>query len=173
MKDKIVIIVNGQGGAGKDTLCRYFCDYYDGEITSAITPFIPIAEAAGYTGGKSDHDRKFLSDLQDVVDDYIALSIDWIDDELDRFSKNDKSVLFFVIRKPEHITYARKTARSFGLRATTLVIRRKAIERDFGNNADDRVLEYPYEYAFDNDTPIEVSHPDFVTFIKIITDEVV
>lgn len=172
MKDKIVIVVNGQGGVGKDTLCRYFCTYYDGEIISAITPLLPIATSLGWSGGKSDKDRKFLSDLQDVADEYGQFTKRYLEKELERFSSNDKSVLFVVARKYDQIDWCRKEARSFGLRSTTLVIRRAAVEREFGNNADDGVLEYPYEYAFDNDSPIEIAHPDFVTLIKLITDEI-
>lgn len=174
MNNKIVIIVNGQGGVGKDTLCGYFCRYYDGEMISAITPTLTIATNLGYKGGKSDADRKFLSDLQDILDGYFNTTRTYLEEELDRFSKNDKTVLFAVIRKSKDIAWYKQTAREYGIKSTTLVIRRESVEReDYGNDADDLVLEYPYDYAFFNNDPIEVAHPNFVTMIKLMTDEVI
>ena len=63
---KIVIIINGNGGAGKDTLCDFAGEVYDTMNISAITPIKEIAKANGWNGEKDAKSRKFLADLKQI-----------------------------------------------------------------------------------------------------------
>ena len=45
--EKIVIIINGVGGAGKDTLCDLASKHYKVKNISAITPIKEIAQKCG------------------------------------------------------------------------------------------------------------------------------
>ena len=50
--EKIVIIINGLGGAGKDTLCDLVAKHYKVRNVSAITPIKNIAQKYGWNGEK-------------------------------------------------------------------------------------------------------------------------
>ena len=65
--DKTVIIINGSGGVGKDTLCEFAMKKYRCMNTSAITPVKEMAAMAGWRGEKTDAARKFLSDLKQLT----------------------------------------------------------------------------------------------------------
>ena len=56
---KIVIIINGNGGAGKDTLCDFAGEVYDTMNISAITPIKEIAKANGWNGEKMQSPENF------------------------------------------------------------------------------------------------------------------
>ena len=42
--NKIVIIINGRGGVGKDTLCDFAAKHYKVENISSITPIKDLAK---------------------------------------------------------------------------------------------------------------------------------
>ena len=62
--EKIVVIINGKGGVGKDTLCDALSSKYTVRNVSSITPIKEIAQLGGWQGGKQNKDRKFLADLK-------------------------------------------------------------------------------------------------------------
>lgn len=170
--NKIVIIVNGKGGVGKDTLCGYFCKYYNGRIVSSIAPIKKLAKRLGWKGGKEPKDRKFLSDLKFIMDEYKNTSMSYLLDNLRSFAKEDRAILFVMIREPDNIETFKKYVEQSGIRATTLLIRRSTVSKKFGNVADDEAENYAYDYIFDNDGSIAQGHNDFVIMVKAITDEV-
>ena len=60
LKKKIVIIINGKGGAGKDTVCEITSKFFKVRNISAITPIKEIAANFGWNGEKDNKSRKFL-----------------------------------------------------------------------------------------------------------------
>ena len=68
--NKIVIIINGRGGVGKDTLCDFAAKHYKVENISSITPIKDLAKLCGWGGEKNEKSRKFLSDLKQLLIDY-------------------------------------------------------------------------------------------------------
>ena len=64
---KIVIIINGNGGAGKDTLCDFAGEVYDTMNISAITPIKEIAKANGWNGEKDAKSRMNMRNLKKVL----------------------------------------------------------------------------------------------------------
>ena len=166
MLDKTIIIVNGQGGVGKDTLCKYFCNYYNGMIASSITPIKQKAKRLGWKEKKEDSDRAFLSDLKILLNKYFNDVDNYILHIVDTFVKGEKKVLFLMVREPDDIDRYKAIFTEKGIRTKTLLIRREAVQREFGNMADDGVFDYGYDYIFDNDNPIEMAHNDFVILIK-------
>ena len=70
--EKTVIVINGAGGVGKDTLCEFAEKHFRVMNISSITPIKEIAAMCGWGGEKTDKARKFLSDLK-------ALSIEYND----------------------------------------------------------------------------------------------
>lgn len=67
---KIVIIINGNGGVGKDTLCDFAAEKYKVTNVSAITPIREIAFQHGWKGEKTPKSRKFLADLKRIFVEY-------------------------------------------------------------------------------------------------------
>ena len=64
--DKIVVIVNGCGGVGKDTFCDLVGKYINCITVSSVHPIKESARHAGWNGEEDDKSRKFLSDLKDA-----------------------------------------------------------------------------------------------------------
>ena len=68
---KRVIITNGYARSGKDEFAKILNDYIGVAKYSSIDCVRNGASEAGwYSGGKSDKDRKFLSDLKKLLTDY-------------------------------------------------------------------------------------------------------
>lgn len=166
MKDKTIIIVNGQGGVGKTTLCTYFCKYYNGMIISMITPIKQKAKRLGWKGDKTDSDRAFLNELKILLNKYFSECDNYIRKMVKTFDDGQKKVLFIEMREPDDIDRFKKEFADQGFNVKTVLVKRKAAEKKFGNAADDGVFDYFYDYIFDNDEPIEASHNSFVIMIK-------
>ena len=47
---KLTIVINGKGGVGKDTLCRFAAERYKTRNISSITPIKELAAACGWQG---------------------------------------------------------------------------------------------------------------------------
>ena len=48
--DKLVVIINGSGGVGKDTVCEAAAAFWKTRNISSITPILQVARAAGWDG---------------------------------------------------------------------------------------------------------------------------
>ena len=61
-----IFIINGSGGCGKDTFVELFSKHYGPDKVwnySSVDKVKRIAKEIGWTGAKTEKDRKFLSDL--------------------------------------------------------------------------------------------------------------
>ena len=171
-KPKLVIIVNGQGGVGKDTLCDYFIKCYPARKYSSIEPVKKLARSCKWDGSKSDRDRKFLSDLKVLLTEYNDLPFKYTIGAYENFLESDKAIWFVMVREPDEIEKLKRCIiDKYGGRCATLLIRRADILRQYGNMADDGVYDYHYDYIFDNYPPIEAAQYDFVCLIRNIEKE--
>ncbi|MFQ9126559.1 MAG: hypothetical protein ACLR4Z_06900 [Butyricicoccaceae bacterium] len=57
--DKLVVIINGSGGVGKDTVCEAAAVFWKTRSISSITPILQVARAAGWDGVKTPASRRF------------------------------------------------------------------------------------------------------------------
>ncbi len=149
---KTVIVINGRGGCGKDTICAIAGKYYPVMNISSITPIKEIAMKAGWDGEKDAKARKLLSNLKQVLTEYNDLPHKYIMDELDKFMKGDEKFLFIHIREPEEIERFVKDASG---KCNTISLLVKRITSDYsneklGNRSDDDVEKYEYDYTFIN-----------------------
>ena len=83
---KITIIINGKGGAGKDTMCEMAAKHFRTMNVSSIDPIKKIASQNGWNGEKDDKSRKFLADLKKIFTDYNDLPTEY-------FSINSEATL--------------------------------------------------------------------------------
>ena len=100
---KLTIVINGKGGVGKDTLCRFAAERYKTENVSSITPIKEIAALCGWQGEKTDRARKFLSDLKALTAEYNDFPTNYLVAQYRAFLASDGELLFVHIREPEEI----------------------------------------------------------------------
>jgi len=164
---KTVIVINGAGGVGKDTLCDFAAKSFKVKNISSITPIKEIAKRCGWDGRKDDKSRKFLADLKALCVDYNNYPTLWAKAQYDEFITSDEEIMFVHIREPEEIA---KFVESTGGAAKTLLIRggERTKRAAYGNAADDGVENYEYDYYFYNDKTLEEAEVSFVEFIKSI-----
>lgn len=165
---KLVIIINGKGSAGKDTLCGFAESKYKTMNISAITPIKDIAKENGWRGEKDPRSRKFLSDLKKTFIDYNDLPCRYLKEKYDDFLESNSQLLFVHIREAEEID---KFKNIVGPYCKTLLIRRDGLE-NWGNASDDEVENYSYDYIYENNTSLSEAESSFTTFLEKIFQEV-
>lgn len=157
-----VVIVNGAAGCGKSTfesICadivgKAFC-----ESRSTIDKVKEIACECQWNGLKTDRNRKFLSDLKDLLSEYndlpnrdvISYLHNW-EREIQYYHVGNKLHIFFIdAREPEQIQRLKEE-----LNAVTVLVRRTiAEEKPASNHADEHVLDYKYDWEIDNNGTLE------------------
>ena len=72
MNNKVVIIINGSGGVGKDTLCNITSRNFECLNISSVDEIKDIASlyTDWHSNIKEPKDRKFLSDLKNLFTNY-------------------------------------------------------------------------------------------------------
>lgn len=149
---KTVIIINGRGGVGKDTVCSIAADYYRVRNISSITPIVRIARYAGWDGTKTLAARKMLSQLKEVFTEFNDLSFTYCKKQYEEFLAGEDDILFVHIREPEEIA---RLQQAIGENCKTLLIRRDDPQGTvYGNRSDDQVEDYAYDLYFDNNIPL-------------------
>ncbi|MBQ7377203.1 MAG: hypothetical protein IJW71_02640 [Clostridia bacterium] len=166
--EKTVLVINGGGGVGKDTLCNMAARHFKVRNISSITPIKKLARIAGWNGEKTDAARKFLADLKALTVAFNDYPTNWIVEEFKRFQSGRDEILFVHIREPEEI--AKFVSATGGVAKTLLVRGGKRMEarrRDgYGNAADDGVENYAYDYYYVNEKPLYAAEKDFVRFLR-------
>ncbi len=170
--NKSIIIINGKGASGKDTLISKLQDYYkdiDGEGNimniSSIDPIKDIAaEYVHYRikfldntyefdpEVKDDHYRLFLSELKQAFTHWCNLPFEHtrLATKLFMNTANDR-ILFVHIREPEEIDKYKNYVESAYIEnkmigdltvRTLLITRDKTYLKVYGNESDDKVYTY-------------------------------
>lgn len=149
--NKQVIIINGTGGSGKDTFVE-FCSEF-AKVTN-ISSVDKVKEAAkilvGWNGEKDEKSRKLLVDLKQLSIDYNNSPTKYIQEEYDKFIKDNSEYMFIHIREIEEIEKIKKL-----LNAKTLLIRNPRVALITSNNSDGNVYNYNYDYIIENDGTLE------------------
>lgn len=165
---KKVIIINGKGGVGKDTICTIVGIYYNVLTISSIDPIKKIAFQNGWDGTKDEKSRRLLSELKRIFIEFNDLPTKYCVEKYHEFMNNDyHDILFVHIREPEEIDKFRKSVPE----AKTLLIRRDTEVGMWHNPSDDCVENYTYDYVYDNDKSLEEMEDDFMKRFKLIVGE--
>jgi hypothetical protein len=164
-KQKIVIVINGKAQTGKDTLCDFVINHYHAEKRSSITPILKIARENGWDGVKNNKSRKFLSDLKRTFIDFNNLPNKYLLEECDKFLKSNNDILFVHIRESDQIKDFLANVKD-GCQCCTLLVSNTMDDKSvlWGNDSDDNVDNYPYDYTYYNIKPLEETERDFLEF---------
>lgn len=168
--NKKIFIINGKGGSGKDTFVENVNKYVPTDNYSSIESIKQVAELLGWDGGKSDKDRKFLSDLKKLSSDYNDMPYTDILHYISYFLTsmyNEDELLFVHIREPKEIEKVRSFYENNGIYINTIYIHNnRLINKTYHNDADDNVVNYKYDYYVDNSGSIDDLDKEVREFIK-------
>ena len=162
IKYRPIIIINGKGGVGKDTLVDAIKSRYVVYTASAIDVIKKVAKIIGWNGDKDLKSRKFLSDLKMLSIEYNDYPTKYLLGEIESFVFSDAQVMFIHIREPEEIAKLKNEFDS----CITLLVRSKRVNYEFGNHSDDDVENYNYDYVYDNDCDLDKVRLDFIDFFE-------
>lgn len=158
-----VVVVNGRPESGKTTFeekCRELVNasstfWFDEnkkmivDVISTVDFIKQIAIECGWDGVKTPRNRKFLSDLKDLLTEWNDVPYQKILDHIEcmkKFGKKYDWILFVDCREPKEIQKLKER-----LNATTVLVRRLGDEvNKTSNHADANVFEYEYDYTIKN-----------------------
>ena len=165
--NKAVIVINGAGGVGKDTLCNLAAKHFKVKNISSVDPIKEIAKFCGWTGVKDDRARKFLHDLKTITAEYNDFPTNWALARFKEFMSGKNEILFVHIREPLEIEKFVKATDGF---AKTLLVRggERMHKSHYGNAADDCVENYEYDYYFMNDKTLAEAERGFTKLLSEI-----
>lgn len=154
-----VIVLNGQGGCGKDTFKNYIMQYnkeaygdaYPIFATSMIDRVKFIAKQAGWTGSKDTSDRNFLYQLKQLLTKYNDLPYQSVKSFIQRCNVNDNKTnyVFVDAREAKDID---RLKQDFDC---TVILITRYVDRPYGNAADDDVYNYIYDLVIGNHSTLE------------------
>lgn len=177
-----VVVINGRPGCGKTTFENFVYDicnfgavegFTTGrrlmvDICSTIDFVKDVAQYCGWDGAKTPKNRKFLSDLKDLLIHWNDVPLKKIECRAKVRALNDGDVdwiLFVDCREPSEIQKLKER-----LNATTVLIRRESVERnEISNRSDADVFNYSYNLTIYNNSDIihlENEAKKFIEYIK-------
>lgn len=160
---KQIFITNGMARCGKDTFAKLLNEIVPTLKYSSIDKVKEIAKLCGWNGGKSEKDRKFLSDLKLLTTEYSDMPFEAIKNKVNEFLNNNNfSIMLIDIREPEEIERAKNV---FG--AKTILIENNRVKFINSNMADANVFNYTYDYIIQNNGTLE----DFKENVKRFYEE--
>lgn len=163
--NKMVLIINGRGGCGKDTLVSFLSEKYKVQNESAIDPAKAAGRYLGYKGGKSDLDRRFLSELKALSIRYYDYPTKYLQQKYWEFMEGDNEILFLHIREKSEIEhFLGWSGRTF---TRTLLIRSGwTDDRIYGNPSDDQVESMTYDFVYVNPDGKHASKQAFLQYFE-------
>ena len=167
-----ILIVNGQPRVGKSTFVNFCLDELGcwGKEVSTVDFVKQLAKECGWNGTKTPENRKFLSDLKDLLTKWGDVPYKKVIKEKKLFEysysavniSTDDCFLFIHCREPEEI---QKFVDRIG--AQTVLIRRASVENDEqSNHADAEVFNFKYDYEIENNGDLKELKIKAIKFLK-------
>ena len=175
-----VVIVNGKPGVGKSEFerqCVAQCNLFHRtagfslgrdlwiDVTSTVDFVKEIALECGWDGTKTLENRKFLSDLKDLLTQWNNVPYKMIVNRANSLPSNMDWIMFVDCREPAEIQKLKE-----GLNATTMLVRRPGDEEtETSNHADAGVFNYEYDLTIENNSDIidlAKKAKDFIEYMR-------
>lgn len=168
-----VIVVNGYPRSGKDTFVN-FCKEKLGAfgVSVSTVDFVKyLAAQSGWDGTKTPKNRKFLSDLKDLLTEWNDVPWKKVEEVFESIKiecfqyglKDSDFFLFIHSREPKEIERFQK---EYG--ALTVLIDREEVEGKQSNHSDAEVMNFNYDYIINNDGTLEELEMKAITFIESV-----
>ena len=164
-------IINGKPRSGKDTFVNFCLEELGafGKLISTVDFVKEIAARCDWDKTKTPKNRKFLSDLKDLLTNWgdvpykkTLQEIDMFKFDLDYWDVSDKGVVFIMCREPKEIERFERE-----LNAKSVLIRRASVEfEQQSNHADSEVLNHKYDYIIENNGTIDELKEKAKEFLK-------
>ena len=164
-------IINGRPRSGKDTFVNFCLEELGafGKLISTVDFVKKIATECGWDGTKDLKNRKFLSDLKDLLTNWgdvpykkTLQEIDMFKFDLDYWDVSDKGVVFIMCREPKEIERFERE-----LNAKSVLILRASVEfEQQSNHADSEVLNHKYDYIIENNGTVDELKEKAKDFLK-------
>ena len=164
-------IINGRPRSGKDTFVNFCLEELGafGKLISTVDFVKKIAAECGWDKTKTPKNRKFLSDLKDLLTNWgdvpykkTLQEIDMFKFDLDYWDVSDKGVVFIMCREPKEIDRFERE-----LNAKSVLIRRASVEfEQQSNHADSEVLNHKYDYIIENNGTVDELKEKAKEFLK-------
>ena len=169
-----IVIINGQPRAGKDQFVTFCKKHYNWCLNLSTVDFVKeIAAMCGWDGTKTPNNRKFLSDLKDLLTNWNDVPYQKIKREIELFKRemknynfdpDEEGIIFIHCREPKEIS---RFVEEMG--AYSLLIRRPEEEtEEQSNHSDSQVFDFDYEFIIHNDGTLEELEGKTVTFLQVI-----
>lgn len=165
---KKIFILNGSGGVGKDTFVDLVSHYIPTIHFSSVTKVKEIAKAIGWNGGKTEKDRKFLSDLKLLCTEYNNMPFNSMNEKVSEFINSNAELLFLDIREPNEIEIAKQA-----FNAETILVKRNSVKHITSNMADGNVYNYQYDHIIENNGDIDDLDIAAKMFVNSITNKII
>lgn len=170
-----LIIVNGMPTSGKSTFVEFCLEKLGpwGREISTVDFVKDIAKQAGWNGEKNLKNRKFLSDLKDLLTEWNDVPYKKIKEKYDNFNfeleqydvSNHKAFFFVHCREPQEIQKFKDRLNAF-----TVLIRRESVESNKqSNHADSEVFNFNYDAVIDNNGDLRELKEKAFGFIELMT----
>lgn len=164
-------IINGRPRSGKDTFVNFCLEELGafGKLISTVDFVKEIAARCGWDKTKTPKNRKFLSDLKDLLTNWgdvpykkTLQEIDMFKFDLDYWDVSDKGVVFIMCREPKEIERFERE-----LNTKSVLIRRASVEfEQQSNHADSEVLNHKYDYIIENNGTVDELKEKAKGFLK-------
>ena len=162
---KIVIVINGKSGVGKDTLIDAAERHFKIRNVSSIQRVKEIAQYAGWDGVKDDRGRQLLIDIKTALIKYDDLPTQFMVHEYNEFQTTDQDIMFVHIREPIEIQKLSNKLHALGALCKTLLITRKSAQT-FNTSHEDEIEQHDYDYTFENNKDIKQSGEEFIKWLS-------
>jgi CO dehydrogenase nickel-insertion accessory protein CooC1 len=158
-----VILINGSGGSGKDTVVELVSSYlknkYSIENISTVDEVKRIARSMGWDNQKDEKGRQFLADLKQVWTNYNnganeeVLKTLYNHNTYEIYSPKEY-IIFVHCREPEALAWFKERLKNHKISVCTLIVKRENIT-EFFNDADQNVEKFDYDITLINHGSLE------------------
>jgi len=154
-ENKVIVVINGGAGVGKDTFISFFGKYVPTAYIHIADFAKTIARSIGWNGRKDEKGRRLLSDIKVAIDNYNDGNFNKICEETEKFLSDHseyagKQCLYIAMREPADIE--RFQAK---YKATSLLIVNNNVTPITSNIGDAGVSGYNYDYVITNNGSLE------------------
>ena len=183
---KAVVVINGKGGIGKDTLINAVVE--TGAMVFNVSTIDPIKDMCSHLNKQGEKDlayRQLLSDVKKAVDTYYetkngisytnqqALGAMTLWHTQTEILGSENSFMFVHIREPENIEKFIDAAnqkvsawKDENISVASLLVTSDRALEDYGNSSDNNVENYDYDLVFESNGAKEEDGERFTKFLE-------